>query len=194
MIRLLVDTTRANKFIDDFCELIKKHNLQDKYNITNNNNKININIDFSNMFDVEIASLDIPGKPKKESKESKIIDVESFKSSIDSLKKGSLANNISLASDITGLTKSLLNKIYKSNNENYELSDEQYEQIIKLSNYLNDEDTKNMIMIKRVARTKKTNDPKIIADTIMKSNPIREQTTFADANSIIQFIEKYGIK
>ena len=50
---------------------------------------------------------------------------------------------------------------------------------------------KNMIMIRRVARAKKTDDPYMIADTIMNSFNMQKQTTFKDAAEVIDFIREH---
>lgn len=201
MRRIVVETDAANKFITDIESLAAKNNLEVEINM----NDLEVYIGFAPLLKAEIADIDIPeppakpkskgGRPKGGPRNNKI-SIQEFKAAVDSLGKGTLAQNLVKAIDITGLSKSFLSRLYYSQ-EDGEMIDDRCYGLLKKLMHPGDEDPdvkKNSIMIRRVARAKNTDDPYIIANTIMGSVNMQNQTTFMDVGEIIAFIKKHGTR
>lgn len=202
MRKIIVETKAANKFLEDIEALAAKHDLEADLNM----NDLEVYIGFAPLLKAEIADIDLPEstetKPKKRGGRPKggprmnEISLQEFKKSIESLGKGTLAQNITAAIEITGLSKSFLTRLYYSGLEIEKIDDRCYGLLNKLMRP-NDEDPvvrKNSIMVRRVARAKNTDDPYMIADTIMGSVNMLKQTTFRDAGDVIKFIKQYGTR
>lgn len=154
------------------------------------------------MVDLEVSLL--PVKPKRKggrTKEPKVrLVVQDFKDALKKLDKGTLAQNITAAIDITGLSKSFLSRLYYCEGETTMVTESYLEKLKPLleanslkpvkSTRLSD----NEIMVRRVARAKNTDDPYLIADTIISSPSMQKQTTFKDVGDVIEFIKKNGTR
>ena len=114
------------------------------------------------------------------------------------LNKGTLAQNITAAIEITGLSKSFLMKLYYTTDEMVKIDDRCYGLLKKLlkpeENFVDGATKKNAIMIRRVARAKNTDDPYLIANTIIGSVNMQNQTTFRSVGDVIRFIQEHGTR
>lgn len=203
MRRIVVETETANKFIEDIEALAAKNNLDIELNM----NELEVYVGFAPLLKAEIADIDMPEVPARpkgrggRTKEPKVkLVVQDFKDALKKLDKGTLAQNITEAIDITGLSKSFLNRLYYCEGETTMVTKSYHEKLkpllepnslkpVKLTR-LND----NMIMIRRVARTKNTDDPYLIANTIIGSINMQKQTTFKNVSDVIEFIKKNGTR
>lgn len=199
MRRIVVETKTANKFIEDVEALAAKNNIEIEINM----NDLEIYIGFAPLLKAELADIDIPeilpekakrrGRPRTKNN---VVSIQKFKKTVNSLDKGALAQNITAAMNVTGLSKSFLSRLYYSNEETEKVDDRCYGMLKKLmepEEELKDPAVeKNMIMIRRVARAKNTDDPYMIANTIMGSAEIQKQTTLKDAGEVIEFIKEHG--
>lgn len=201
MRRIVVETEAANKFIKDVEALAAKNNLDIELNM----DELEVYVGFAPLLKAEIADIDmseVPAKPKGRggrTKEPKVkLVVQEFKDALKKLDKGTLAQNITEAIDITGLSKSFLSRLYYCEGETTMVTESYLEKLKPLlepntlktvkSTRLSD----NEIMVRRVARAKNTADPYLIADTIISSPSMQKQTTFKSVNDVIEFIKENG--
>lgn len=203
MRRIVVETETANKFIEDIEALAAKNNLDIELNM----NELEVYVGFAPLLKAEMVDIDMPEVPAKpkgrggRTKEPKVkLVVQDFKDALKKLDKGTLAQNITAAIDITGLSKSFLSRLYYCEGETTMVTESYLEKLKPLlepnslkpvkPTRLND----NMIMIRRVARAKNTDDPYLIANTIIGSVNMQKQTTFKNVSDVIEFIKKNGTR
>lgn len=197
---IVVETQKANNFITAVEKLAADNGLEIEINM----DELEVYIGFASLLEANLVDLEVPevlqkskpkqrgGRPKGGPKQN-VISIRKFKNALHDLDKGTLAQNITAAIDITGLSKSFLTRLYYTSDETVKIDDRCHEMLKKL---IKPEDNdpvveKNMIMIRRVARAKKMDDPYMIADTIMNSFNIQKQTTFKDAAEVIDFIREH---
>lgn len=215
MRRIVVETEKANKFITDVEKLVVNNDLEIEINM----DELEVYIGFAPLLEAKMVELEVPealdkepepapvslevpskkskGRPKGRSKTNKVV-IEDFKRALDGLNHGTHVQNLTAAIEITGLSKSFLNRLYYLPDETAMIDDRCNDLLKKLMNpdkKFTDESTrKNAIMIRRVANAKKTDDPYFIADTIMSSTNMQKQTDFKDVGDVIKFIKQYGIR
>lgn len=219
MRRIVVETEKANKFITDVEKLVADNDLEIEINM----DELEVYIGFAPLLEAKMVELEVPeapdkepepvpqgtpevsdvpskkkaGRPKGGTKTNEVV-IEDFKRALDSLNHGTHVQNLTAAIEITGLSKSFLNRLYYSPDETAMIDDRCNDLLKKLMNpdkKFTDESTrKNAIMIRRVANAKKTDDPYFIADTIMSSTNMQKQTDFKDVGDVIKFIKQYGIR
>ena len=203
MRRIIVETERANSFIEDIEALAAKNNLE----VSLNMDDFEVCIRFASLLKAEIADIDMPEVPARpkgrggRTKEPKVkLVVQDFKDALKKLDKGTLAQNITAAIDITGLSKSFLSRLYYCEGETTMVTESYLEKLKPLleSNSLKPAKSTrlsdNEIMVRRVARAKNTADPYLIADTIISSPSMQKQTTFKNVNDVIEFIKENGTR
>lgn len=205
MRRIVVETEKANKFITDVEKLAVDNDLEIEINM----DELEVYIGFAPLLEAKMVELEVPEIPQKTEPKRKggrpkggpknnVISIQEFKDALHNLDKGTLAQNITAAIEVTGLSKSFLNRLYYSPDETAMIDDRCNDLLKKLMNpdkKFTDESTrKNAIMIRRVANAKKTDDPYMIADTIMSSTNMQKQTDFKDVGDVIKFIKQYGIR
>lgn len=200
---IVVETQKANNFITAVEKLAADNGLEIEINM----DELEVYIGFASLLEAKVVDIEVPevlqkskpkqrgGRPKGGPKQN-VISIQKFKNALHDLDKGTLAQNITAAIDITGLSKSFLTRLYYTSDETVKIDDRCHEMLKKL---IKPEDNdpvveKNMIMIRRVARAKKTDDPYMIADTIMSSVNMQNQTTFKDAGEVINFIREHGTR
>lgn len=200
---IVVETQKANNFIKDIETLAADNGLEIEINM----DELEVYIGFASLLEAKVVDIEVPevlqkskpkqrgGRPKGGPKQN-VISIQKFKNALHDLDKGTLAQNITAAIDITGLSKSFLTRLYYTSDETVKIDDRCHEMLKKL---IKPEDNdpvveKNMIMIRRVARAKKTDDPYMISDTIMNSFNMQKQTTFKDAAEVIDFIREHGTR
>lgn len=187
MRKIVVETEKANKFITDVEKLAAENELEIQINM----DELEVYIGFAPLLEAKMVDLEVsllPVKPKRKggrTKEPKVrLVVQDFKDALKKLDKGTLAQNITAAIDITGLSKSFLSRLYYCEGETTMVTESYLEKLKPLleanslkpvkSTRLSD----NEIMVRRVARAKNTDDPYLIADTIISSPSMQKQTTF----------------
>lgn len=203
MRKIVVETEKANKFITDVEKLAAENELEIQINM----DELEVYIGFAPLLEAKMVDLEVsllPVKPKRKggrTKEPKVrLVVQDFKDALKKLDKGTLAQNITAAIDITGLSKSFLSRLYYCEGETTMVTESYLEKLKPLleanslkpvkSTRLSD----NEIMVRRVARAKNTDDPYLIADTIISSPSMQKQTTFKDVGDVIEFIKKNGTR
>lgn len=200
---IVVETQKANNFIKDIETLAADNGLEIEINM----DELEVYIGFASLLEAKMVDLEVPevsqepktkqkrGRPKGGPKQN-TISIQEFKKALHDLDKGTLAQNITAAIDITGLSKSFLTRLYYTSDETVKIDDRCHEMLKKLMKPKDNDPVveKNMIMIRRVARAKKTDDPYMIADTIMNSFNMQKQTTFKDAAEVIEFIKEHGTR
>lgn len=202
---IVVETQKANNFIKDIEALAADNNLEIELNMDD----LEVYIGFASLLEAKLADLEVPevsqepkpkrkgGRPKGGPKNN-VISIQEFKEALHDLGKGTLAQNITAAIEVTGLSKSFLSRLYYSGDETVKIDDRCYKLLNKLINpekKFTDEVTKmNAIMIRRVARAKNTDDPYLIANTIIGSVNMQNQTTFRDVGDVIRFIQEHGTR
>ncbi|WP_435303537.1 hypothetical protein [Thomasclavelia cocleata] len=196
----MVETQKANNFITAVEKLAADNGLEIEINM----DELEVFIGFASLLEAKMVDIEVPevlqkskpkqrgGRPKGGSKQN-VISIQKFKNALHDLDKGTLAQNITAAIDITGLSKSFLTRLYYTSDETVKIDDRCHEMLKKLMKPEDNDPVveKNMIMIRRVARAKKTDDPYMIADTIMNSFNMQKQTTFKDAAEVIDFIREH---
>lgn len=202
---IVVETQKANNFIKDIETLAADNGLEIEINM----DELEVYIGFASLLEAKMVDLEVPEvsqEPKPKSKrnggrpkggpKNNVISIQEFKEALHNLGKGTLAQNITAAIDITGLSKSFLTRLYYTSDETVKIDDRCHEMLKKLMKPEDNDPVveKNMIMIRRVARAKKTDDPYMIADTIMNSFNMQKQTTFKDAAEVIDFIREHGTR
>ena len=199
---IVVETQKANNFIKDIETLAADNGLEIEINM----DELEVYIGFASLLEAKMVDLEVPevlqkakpkrgGRPKGGSKHN-VVSIQEFKNALHDLDKGTLAQNITAAIDITGLSKSFLTRLYYTSDETVKIDDRCHEMLKKLMKPEDNDPVveKNMIIIRRVARAKKTDDPYMIADTIMNSFNMQKQTTFKDAAEVIEFIKEHGTR
>lgn len=200
---IVVETQKANNFITAVEKLAADNGLEIEINM----DELEVYIGFASLLEAKMVDLEVPkvlqkskpkqrgGRPKGGPKH-KVVSIQKFKNVLHDLDKGTLAQNITAAIDITGLSKSFLARLYYTSDETVKIDDRCHEMLKKLMKPEDNDPVveKNMIMIRRVARAKKTDDPYMIADTIMNSFNMQKQTTFKDAAEVIDFIREHGTR
>ena len=198
---IVVETQKANNFIKDIETLAADNGLEIEINM----DELEVYIGFASLLEAKVVDIEVPevlqkskqrgGRPKGGPKQN-VISIQKFKNALHDLDKGTLAQNITAAIDITGLSKSFLTRLYYTSDETVKIDDRCHEMLKKLMKPEDNDPVveKNMIMIRRVARAKKTDDPYMIADTIMNSFNMQKQTTFKDAAEVIDFIREHGTR
>lgn len=202
---IVVETQKANNFIKDIETLAADNGLEIEINM----DELEVYIGFASLLEANLVDLEVPEvsqepKPKSKRKggrpkggpKNNVISIQEFKEALHNLGKGTLAQNITAAIEITGLSKSFLMRLYYLNSEVFKVDDRHYEMLNRLMKPEDNDPVvkKNMIMIRRVARAKNTDDPYMIADTIMSSVNMQNQTTFKDAGEVINFIREHGTR
>lgn len=201
---IVVETQKANNFIKDIETLAADNGLEIEINM----DELEVYIGFAPLLKAEIADIDLPEstetKPKKRGGRPKggpknnVISINEFKEALMALNKGTLAQNITAAIEITGLSKSFLMKLYYTTDEMVKIDDRCYGLLKKLlkpeENFVDGATKKNAIMIRRVARAKNTDDPYLIANTIIGSVNMQNQTTFRSVGDVIRFIQEHGTR
>lgn len=197
---IVVETQKANNFIAAVEKLAADNGLEIEINM----DELEVYIGFASLLEANLVDLEVPEvlqkpKPKQKGKRPKKnneISIKEFKDTLCGLNKGTLAQNITAAIEITGLSKSFLMRLYYLNSEVFKVDDRHYEMLNRLMKPEDNDPVvkKNMIMIRRVARAKNTDDPYMIADTIMSSVNMQNQTTFKDAGEVINFIREHGTR
>ena len=200
---IVVETQKANNFITAVEKLAADNGLEIEINM----DELEVFIGFASLLEAKMVDIEVPevlqkskpkqrgGRPKGGPKQN-VISIQKFKNALHDLDKGTLAQNITAAIDITGLSKSFLTRLYYTSDETVKIDDRCHEMLKKLMKPEDNDPVveKNMIMIRRVARAKKTDDPYMIADTIMNSFNMQKQTTFKDAAEVIDFIREHGTR
>lgn len=200
---IVVETQKANNFITAVEKLAADNGLEIEINM----DELEVYIGFASLLEAKVVDIEVPevlqkskpkqrgGRPKGGPKQN-VISIQEFKNALHDLDKGTLAQNITAAIDITGLSKSFLTRLYYTSDETVKIDDRCHEMLKKLMKPEDNDPVveKNMIMIRRVARAKKTDDPYMIADTIMNSFNMQKQTTFKDAAEVIDFIREHGTR
>lgn len=202
---IVVETQKANNFITAAEKLAADNGLEIEINM----DELEVYIGFASLLEAKMVDLEVPEvsqepKPKSKRKggrpkggpKNNVISIQEFKEALHNLGKGTLAQNITAAIEITGLSKSFLMRLYYLNSEVFKVDDRHYEMLNRLMKPEDNDPVvkKNMIMIRRVARAKNTDDPYMIADTIMSSVNMQNQTTFKDAGEVINFIREHGTR
>lgn len=202
---IVVETQKANNFIAAAEKLTADNDLEIEINM----DELEVYIGFASLLEAKMVDLEVPevsqepkpkrkgGRPKGGSKHN-VVSIQEFKKAVSSLDKGTLAQNITAAIEITGLSKSFLMKLYYTTDETFKIDDRCYgllKKLLKPEKKFVDGATKmDAIMIRRVARAKNTDDPYMIADTIMGSVEMQKQTTFRDVGDVIRFIKEHGTR
>lgn len=204
---IVVETQKANNFIKEIETLAAKNELAIEINM----DELEVYIGFASLLEAKLADLEVPEvsqepKPKSKRKggrpkggpKNNVISIQEFKEALHDLGKGTLAQNITAAIEVTGLSKSFLSRLYYSGDETVKVDDRCYGLLKKLlkpeKKFVDGATKKNAIMIRRVARAKNTDDPYLIANTIMGSVNMQNQTTFRDVADVIRFIKEHGTR
>ena len=115
MRKIVVETEKANKFITDVEKLAAENELEIQINM----DELEVYIGFAPLLEAKMVDLEVsllPVKLKRKggrTKEPKVrLVVQDFKDALKKLDKGTLAQNITAAIDITGLSKSFLSRLY----------------------------------------------------------------------------------
>lgn len=199
---IVVETQKANNFIKDIEALAADNNLEIELNMDD----LEVYIGFASLLEAKMVDLEVPevsqepkrkgGRPKGGPKNN-VISIQEFKKALHDLGKGTLAQNITAAIEVTGLSKSFLSRLYYSGDETVKIDNRCYELLKKLlkpeKKFVDGATKMNAIMIRRVARAKNTDDPYIIANTIISSSAMQKQTTFKNVKDVIGFIKEHGI-
>lgn len=204
---IVIETQKANNFITAAEKLAADNGLEIEINM----DELEVYIGFASLLEAKMVDLEVPEvsqepKPKSKRKggrpkggpKNNVISINEFKEALMALNKGTLAQNITAAIEITGLSKSFLMKLYYTTDETVKIDDRCCGLLKKLlkpeEKFVDGATKKNAIMIRRVARAKNTNDPYMIADTIMGSVNMQKQTTFRDVGDVIGFIKEHGTR
>jgi len=204
---IVVETQKANNFIKDIETLAADNGLEIEINM----DELEVYIGFASLLEAKMVDLEVPEvsqepKPKSKRKggrpkggpKNNVISINEFKEALMALNKGTLAQNITAAIEITGLSKSFLMKLYYTTDEMVKIDDRCYGLLKKLlkpeENFVDGATKKNAIMIRRVARAKNTDDPYLIANTIIGSVNMQNQTTFRSVGDVIRFIQEHGTR
>lgn len=204
---IVVETQKANNFIKDIETLAADNGLEIEINM----DELEVYIGFASLLEAKLADLEVPEvsqepKPKSKRKggrpkggpKNNVISIQEFKEALHDLGKGTLAQNITAAIEVTGLSKSFLSRLYYSGDETVKIDDRCYGLLKKLlkpeKKFVDGATKKNAIMIRRVARAKNTDDPYLIANTIIGSVNMQNQTTFRDVGDVIRFIQEHGTR
>lgn len=205
---IVVETQKANNFIKDIETLAADNGLEIEINM----DELEVYIGFASLLEAKMVDIEVPevsqepkpkskrkgGRPKGGPKNNNVIPINEFKEALMALNKGTLTQNITAATEITGLSKSFLMKLYYSGDETVKIDDRCYGLLKKLlkpeEKFVDGAAKMNAIMIRRVARAKNTDDPYLIANTIMSSVNMQNQTTFRDVGDVIRFIQEHGTR
>ena len=202
---IVVETQKANNFITAAEKLAADNGLEIEINME----ELEVYIGFASLLEAKMVDLEVPevsqepkpkrkgGRPKGGPKNN-VISIQEFKDALHDLGKGTLAQNITAAIEVTGLSKSFLSRLYYSGDETVKIDDRCYGLLKKLlkpeKKFVDGATKKNAIMVSRVARAKNTDDPYLIANTIIGSVNMQNQTTFRDVGDVIRFIKEHGTR
>lgn len=204
---IVVETQKANNFITAAEKLAADNDLEIEINM----DELEVYIGFASLLEAKMVDLEVPEvsqEPKPKSKRkggrskggprNNVISIQEFKDALHDLGKGTLAQNITAAIEITGLSKSFLMKLYYTTDETVKIDDRCCGLLKKLlkpeEKFVDGATKKNATMIRRVARAKNTDDPYMIADTIMGAVNMQNQTTFRSVGDVIRFIQEHGTR
>ena len=203
MRRIVVETETANKFIAEVEALAVKNDLE----IALNMDELEVYIGFAPLLKAEMIDIDMPEVPASQKRhggrtkepKGKLV-IKDFKDALAKLNKGNTAQNITAAIEITGLSKSFLTRLYYCEDETAMVTESYLEKLKPLLEPGSPVPAKpaklseNEIMVRRVARTKNTDDPYLIANTIIGSPSMQKQTSFKTINEVIEHIKVHGVR
>ena len=203
MRRIVVETETANKLIAEVEALAAQNDLE----IALNMDELEVYIGFAPLLKAEMVDIDMPEVPASQKRrggrtkepKGKLV-IQDFKDALAKLNKGNTAQNITAAIEITGLSKSFLTRLYYCEDEIAMVTESYLEKLKPLLEPGSPVPAKpaklsaNEIMVRRVARTKNTDDPYLIANTIIDSPSMQKQTSFKTINEVIEHIKMYGVR